>query len=148
MDVNDFFRSPGSQCDVFRYQTICLGLCMASILQTVSLKEARFFAPIGYYEEEQIVGNEFYVSIDVCFAFHAGETDNLGNTLNYEELYRIAAKIMAQRRRLLESAAAEILEEIRQSVGYAEMIEVVIRKSNPPFGGDLYSSQVSLRYNR
>ncbi|MDM1294644.1 dihydroneopterin aldolase [Sphingobacterium sp. N143] len=119
---------------------------MATILQTVSLKEARFYAPIGYYDEEQIIGNEFFVSIDVCFPFHNMETEDLRNTLNYEELYQIAAQVMRPRRKLLESAAAEILDQIREKVSYAIVIEVVIRKSNPPFGGDLSSSQVSLKY--
>ncbi|CAM3613614.1 dihydroneopterin aldolase [Sphingobacterium prati] len=119
---------------------------MATIIQTVSLKEARFFAPIGYYEEEQILGNEFFVSIDVCFPFRNTETEELRNTLNYEELYQIAAKVMQPQRKLLESAAAEILEQIKAAVLHAEMIEVVIRKSNPPFGGDLSCSQVSLKY--
>lgn len=119
---------------------------MATILQTVSLKEARFYAPIGYYEEEQILGNEFFVSIDVCFPFHNTETEDLRNTLNYEELYQITAKVMQPRRKLLESAAAEILEQIRAAVSHAETIVVVIRKSNPPFGGDLSFSEVSLKY--
>lgn len=119
---------------------------MATILQTVSLKEARFYAPIGYYEEEQILGNEFFVSIDVCFPFHNTETEDLRNTLNYEELYQITAKVMQPRRKLLESAASEILEQIRMAVSHAETIVVVIRKSNPPFGGDLSFSEVSLKY--
>lgn len=121
---------------------------MATILQTVSLKEARFYAPIGYYEEEQILGNEFFVSIDVCFPFPHGETENLLHTLNYEELYQIAAKVMQPKRKLLESAAAEILEQVRELVADAESIEVVIRKSNPPFGGDLSFSQVGLKYHK
>ncbi|WP_312186132.1 dihydroneopterin aldolase [Sphingobacterium sp.] len=121
---------------------------MATILQTVSLKEARFYAPIGYYEEEQILGNEFFVSIDVCFPFQNTETEDLHNTLNYEELYQLAAKVMQPKRKLLESAAAEMLNQIRDAVDHAITIEVVIRKSNPPFGGDLSSSQVSLKYNR
>lgn len=130
------------------FGTISLGLCMATILQTVSLKEARFYAPIGYYEEEQILGNEFFVSIDVCFPFKNTETEDLHNTLNYEELYQLAAKVMQPKRKLLESAAAEMLNQIRDALDHAITIEVVIRKSNPPFGGDLSSSQVSLKYNR
>ncbi|MGE8428549.1 MAG: dihydroneopterin aldolase [Sphingobacterium sp.] len=119
---------------------------MATILQTVSLKEVRFYAPIGYYEEERVLGNEFFVSIDVCFPFLNAETEDLNNTLNYEELYQITASVMLPKRKLLESAASEILEQIRKRVSHALTIEVVIRKSNPPFGGDLSCSQVSLKY--
>ncbi|ULT22745.1 dihydroneopterin aldolase [Sphingobacterium sp. E70] len=68
------------------------------------------------------------------------------NTLNYEELYQITARVMQPKRKLLESAAAEILEQIRLGVPHAVMIEVVIRKSNPPFGGDLSYSHVGLKY--
>jgi dihydroneopterin aldolase len=53
---------------------------------------------------------------------------------------------MQPKRKLLESAASEILDQIRLRVADAVTIEVMIRKSNPPFGGDLSCSQVSLKY--
>jgi len=119
---------------------------MARITQTVSLLDARFYSPIGYYPEEQLLGNEFYVSVSVTFPYQNEESENLDNTLNYEELYTMVAKVMKPVRKLLESAAEEILQGVlalRNDITHAS---VRIKKSNPPFGGDLSSSQVELQY--
>jgi len=121
---------------------------MATILQTVSLKEARFYAPIGYYEEEQVLGNEFFVSIDVCFPFLNTETENLKNTLNYEELYQITASVMQPKRKLLESAASEILDQIRLQVADAVTIEVVIRNRTLPLVEIFPAPKLALNISR
>lgn len=121
---------------------------MAKIIQTVSLKDARFYAPIGFYEEEQLLGNEFFLTIDVSFPFQNADAEELKNTLNYEDLYQIANEVMTPTRKLLESAAEEILNRILNQITYAESIYVAIRKSNPPFGGDICASQVALSYFR
>jgi len=78
---------------------------MAQIIQQVSLEEVRFYSPIGFYEEEQILGNEFFVTVSVSFPFKNPDSEDLENTINYEEIYRILVEVMSPRRKLLESAA-------------------------------------------
>ncbi|MBE8714315.1 dihydroneopterin aldolase [Sphingobacterium hungaricum] len=119
---------------------------MATITQTVSLVDARFFSPIGFYPEEQILGNEFFVTVSVSFPFVNEETEELTNTLNYEKLYEVVSKVMSPKRKLLESAAEEILKAIISLQPTCQRAHVKIKKSNPPFGGDLSSSQVELHY--
>ena len=91
---------------------------MGSIIQRVALQDVRFFAPIGFFEEERIVGNEFYVDVSVSFPFGNDDAENLANTLNYAELYELVCSVMQQERKLLESAAQEILEGIRKSYAF------------------------------
>lgn len=119
---------------------------MSTITQEVSLKDLRFFSPIGYYVEERILGNEFFVDITVCFPFQNESSDELRNTLNYEELYTIAGSVMKQERKLLESAAEEILLTVRDKYAFVEKIKIKIRKTTPPFGADHVHTQVSLTY--
>lgn len=114
--------------------------------QIVAIKNARFFAPIGYYEEEQILGNEFFVDTEVRFPFSKMDTEKLENTLNYEELYQLLVKVMTPKRKLLESAAEEILNELIEKYPQTSKAIVSIRKTNPPFGGDTSMSEVSLEY--
>jgi len=121
---------------------------MAQIIQKISLDDIRFYSPIGYYEEEQVLGNEFFVNVSVSFPFKNPDSEDLENTVNYEELYAIIVEVMSPRRKLLESAAEDILNKIVEEYSHVQQIEVSIRKINPPFGGDVAKSVVSLIYNR
>jgi len=118
------------------------------IIQKVSLKEVRFFSPIGFYEEEQVVGNEFYVNVEVTFPFENSDAEDLDNTINYEELYQILVEVMTPKRKLLESALEDILDLILKKYLFIDSAIVSIRKVNPPFGGDLANSEVSLIYTK
>ncbi|MFZ4260690.1 dihydroneopterin aldolase [Sphingobacterium sp. HJSM2_6] len=121
---------------------------MAEITQKIALDQVRFYSPIGFYDEEQILGNEFFVSIAVSFPFKNPDTEDLNNTINYEELYRILLEVMSPKRKLLESAAEDILNRVLEEYAFVDLIDVTIRKVNPPFGGDLANSVVSLHFQR
>ncbi|GGE30665.1 dihydroneopterin aldolase [Sphingobacterium cellulitidis] len=121
---------------------------MVTITQKIALEEVRFYSPIGYYEEEQVLGNEFFVSVSVSFPFNNPDSEEIQNTVNYEELYAILVEVMSPRRKLLESAAEDILNRVVEEYSHVQQIEVSIRKVNPPFGGDLANSVVSLSYSR
>ena len=118
------------------------------VIQKVALREVRFFSPIGFYEEERVVGNEFFVNMEVTFPFKNSDAEDLNNTINYEELYQILLEVMTPKRKLLESALEDILDMVLKKYSFVETAEVAIRKINPPFGGDLANSQVSLSYTR
>lgn len=118
------------------------------ITQKVVLREVRFYAPIGFYEEEQVIGNEFFLNLDVSFPFENSDAEDLKNTINYEELYQILVEVMHPRRKLIESALEDILDMVLKKYNFVQEVNVVIRKSNPPFGGDLANSEVSLAYKR
>lgn len=114
-----------------------------TIRQQVAITNARFFSPIGYYEEERILGNEFYVTLEVNFKIAAIKSDDLGRTLNYELLYSVLQSTMAQERKLLESAAHEIIEKLCLDFDFLDSIKIEIRKMSPPFGGDIAEAKVA-----
>ncbi|SKB63693.1 dihydroneopterin aldolase [Sphingobacterium nematocida] len=118
------------------------------ITQKVSLREVRFYSPIGFYEEEQVVGNEFYVNVDVYFPFQNSDAEDLRNTINYEELYQVVLEVMSPKRKLLESALEDMLDLIMKKFNFAQKVYVAIKKINPPFGGDLANSEVSLLFEK
>lgn len=117
------------------------------ILQTVFLEDVRVFAPIGFYEEEQLLGNEFLVNVSVQFDAAIDDHENLDKTVNYEILYQIIHQVMKPKRKLLESAAHEILKAIHDHFAFANAIDVSIKKLNPPFGGDFAHSKVAVQYS-
>lgn len=118
------------------------------ITQKVALKEVRFFSPIGFYDEEQVVGNEFFVNLEVVFPFENSNSEELENTINYEELYQVLVEVMTPKRKLLESALEDILDIVLKKYLFIDSATVSICKVNPPFGGDLANSEVTLIYNK
>lgn len=118
------------------------------ITQKVALREVRFYSPIGFYDEEQVIGNEFYINVEVIFPFENSDSEDLKNTINYEELYQILVDVMTPKRKLLESALEDILDLILKKYSFVEKAFVSIRKINPAFGGDLANSEVSLSFER
>ncbi|WP_437921635.1 dihydroneopterin aldolase [Sphingobacterium sp. LRF_L2] len=121
---------------------------MAEIIQEVALKDVRFFAPIGFYEEERILNNEFFVDLMIFFPFRNEAPDELPNTVNYAELFQLLQQTMKKERKLLESAAHEILERTLAQYDFITELKVSIRKTTPPFGIDNIHAVVSLHYNK
>lgn len=115
------------------------------ITQTIAIEQARFFSPIGYYEEERLLGNEFFVDVHVAVKVSSESSDELEDTLNYEELYVAISKVMRKERKLLESAAQEILGDLQMKFAHLEGVTVKITKTHPPFGADTAKASVKLK---
>lgn len=114
----------------------------------IKVNDLRFFSHHGFYPEEQILGNEYFVSIEVQFLLQSPLNDELKNTLNYEDLYAIAKKEMANPQKLLETVAGKILNNTRKKSNNIEQIKVNICKINPPFGGDKAKSEIEITWTR
>lgn len=115
---------------------------------TIKIKDAHFYSYHGFYPEENQLGNDYRVSIEATLPLSALVADNMENTLNYELLYRIAKTEMERPRRLLETLAQGMLEEVKKCSPLCEAISIVITKLNPPFGGDKACSEIELHWNR
>lgn len=138
--------------------------------QRVALCDLRFFAYHGFYPEEQVLGNEYFVDVAVSFDYREPETDPaavhndpdsglgaderqkadapFGHTVNYEILYQLIREEMEIPRKLLETACYDIFERLQLNFPFLETITVRIRKSNPPFGGDAATAVVEIDWHR
>jgi len=115
----------------------------------INLENIRFYSYHGFYPEEQILGNEYSLTIKTSFKHNNLEDDQLGNTVNYERLYKIASDSMKEPRKLLETVANDMLEKIQIEFPNLNDIEVSICKLNPLFGGDKSQARVTLHwYNK
>ncbi len=75
-------------------------------MMKIAIHGAEFFAYHGVYPGEQKIGNCFLVDIDVAFTPEKVITDdNLSSTVNYQQLYEIAAEEMKHPRKLIETVA-------------------------------------------
>ena len=115
----------------------------------ISLEGMEFFAYHGYYDEEQKIGNKYAVDVEVeTDLSRAGRKDALAETVNYEELYRLIAKVMGKPARLLEAISYQIIEDIFAAFTAADVVEVSISKFNPPIGGVCQRARVSIKKSR
>jgi dihydroneopterin aldolase len=113
----------------------------------VALHGAEFFAYHGFYPEERKLGTCFIVDIAVEFDQPGNlDEDNLANTVNYEKLYTLICEIMKVPKKLLETVAQAIIDEVKQQYDFVDSIKLTLKKANPPLGGKVAYSAVSLSY--
>ncbi len=104
-----------------------------------------FFAHHGCFKEEQIIGNRFIVNFWAeCDCRKASQSDDICDALNYQEVYNIIKEEMAVTSHLLEHVAGRILKSVKARFPYVECAQVSIDKLNPPLGGRVGSSRVSM----
>jgi len=115
----------------------------------VALHGVEFFAYHGFYPEEQKLGNRFVVDIEVEFtpASDMAE-DDLNNTVNYEQLYEIACEEMKLTKKLIETVAQCIIDNIVKQYNFVDVVKLTINKLNPLIGAKTKSSSVTLTYNK
>lgn len=117
----------------------------------VALHGAEFFAYHGFYPEEQHTGNCFIIDIEVSFegTMNGGlATDDLADTVNYEELYDVCARRMKQPQKLIETVATFIMEDIKTQYSFSDKITVSIKKLNPLAGAKVKYTEIIINYNR
>ena len=111
----------------------------------IFLRNVRFYAFHGVMPQEQKVGGEFLVDLQVGYPFEAAmQSDEVADTLNYAELYDLVKTEMAIPSQLLEHVAGRIVESINQRFPKVASIDLKITKINPPMGADCDGAGVRL----
>jgi len=113
---------------------------------TIKLKQLRFFAHHGLYEEERKVSNEFIVDLEISFDAVATVITKMNETINYIKLYELVKKHMLQTTDLLETLATAIAEDIHQSYSQVKKISIAITKKYPPVIN--FSGNVAVSFER
>ena len=115
----------------------------------IELEGMRFWAFHGCLESEKKKGNLFMVDFTGELDMHdAAASDNLKDTVNYAEIYKIIKKEMGISSDLLEHVAGRIVQAIAEAYPEFLRFSVRISKHNPPVGGPVEWSKVTLSYNR
>ena len=113
---------------------------------TIKLKQLRFFAHHGLYEEERKVSNEFIVDLEVGFDASATVITKMNETINYIKLYELVKKHMLQTTDLLETLAMGITEDIQESYSQVKKVSIAITKKFPPMIN--FSGNVAVNYEK
>ncbi len=114
----------------------------------IALEGMQFYAYHGFYEEENIIGNDYIIDLYVETNFNkAMKTDELPYTINYETIYLICKTEMKKPQKLLETIAANILDRLKYQFQTIQGTRIVIKKLNPPLGGQVSHSMIEIEKN-
>ena len=105
-----------------------------------------FYAYHGCFKEEQIIGTRFLVDLYLETNTEKAEnSDDLADTVNYQEVYLLVKKEMEIKSKLLEHVGRRILDAIKKSYPQVISAELKISKMNPPLGGKMKNVSLTLR---
>ncbi len=112
----------------------------------IRIRNAVFYAYHGAGEDEQALGGNFEVDLDMrCDLSLAAETDSLKKTLDYEKVYALVQQtVLARKYRLLEALAGAIAKGLLHEFFNLEAVTVRIRKPHPPVKGVVDCVEVEL----
>lgn len=114
-------------------------------MTTIALEGIHVHAYHGFYEEEQIIGNDFVVNIYIdANTSKAAKEDDLFSTVNYEMVYHICLAEMKKTTKLIETVAHRIVERINEQFDKVGGVKVEIKKLNPPVGGKVDAASVTV----
>lgn len=117
----------------------------ASEMGQITLEGMEFFAHHGVSDEEQKTGNRY--SVDICMETDLrvpGLSDDLSDTVDYGRVYTLVAEEMQAKSRLLEHLGYRIIHRLKQELTGLTKVTLHVSKYNPPVGGVVYRSKVTL----
>lgn len=112
---------------------------------TIHLQNLQFKAYHGLYAEEKVLGNHFIVDVWVKYLPEVGHITNIGQTINYQDLFAVVTGQMAQPVELLETLTTGIANELLQKFTAITEVDVRVVKKNPPIQN--FTGNVAVSYH-
>ncbi len=101
----------------------------------ITLSNLRFHAFHGVLAQERLVGNDYLLTLRIGYNIsRAMVTDDVTDTLNYAEVYQVAAAEMSIPSLLLEHVAARIGKKLFDKFPDITSMTILLVKQNPPMG--------------
>jgi len=110
------------------------------------MKNCAFFARHGVHDEEEMLGQRFYV--DAVLTVEPGdalEQDRIEGTVNYGVAFGVIEGIVTGKRRfLIEALALEVAKALAERFPQITRSEITVRKPNAPVPGVLDYVEVTV----
>jgi len=114
----------------------------------IRLKNCAFFARHGVFDEEEMLGQRFYV--DAALTVDPGralENDSIEGTVDYGVAFQVIEKIITgERRFLIEALALEVAKALTSRFPQITRAEITVRKPNAPVPGVLDHVEVTVAW--
>ena len=116
----------------------------------IHMKNCAFFARHGVYEQEEFLGQRFYVDARLRVdPGNALENDDIDGTVDYGVAFAEIERIITGKRRfLIEALAFEIAKSLAARFPQIRRAEITIRKPNAPVPGVLDHVEVTVVHER
>ena len=115
----------------------------------IVLEEMRFYAHHGVLEQERLVGNNFTINLTIGLNTYSSlYSDDLNDTINYAEVYKIVQSEMNTPSALLERVLGRIVCKVFKQWSLIDWIDISISKLNPPFTADIKGVKGHRRIDR
>lgn len=113
---------------------------------TIRLKNCAFFARHGVHDEEEFLGQRFFVDAELSVApSSALEDDRIEGTVDYGAAFKVIEEIVTGRRRfLIEALALDVAKALCRAFPQINTASITIRKPNAPVPGILDHVEVSV----
>lgn len=117
-----------------------------TITYTITLKNCAFFARHGVHDEEEFLGQRFFVDAELeVTTANALESDSIDDTVNYGVAFTVIESIVTGRRRyLIEALALDIAKGLCSTFPQIRRARITVRKPNAPVPGVLDFVEVSV----
>lgn len=107
-------------------------------MSKITLENMKFHAYHGCLDFEKEQGNTFFVSLTMELDTNKAElSDNLEDTLNYQEVYDVVKREMERPSDLIEHVARRIKDAVTRTFPSIKSLKIELSKMNPPLGGDV-----------
>ncbi len=115
---------------------------------TITLRNCAFFARHGVYNEEEVLGQRFFV--DAVLTVEGGnslENDDIDGTVDYGKAFKaIERVVMGKRKYLIEALALEVATALCRKFRMISRVEITVRKPHAPVQGVLDTVEVKVVY--
>ena len=115
---------------------------------TITLKNCAFFGRHGVLDQENTLGQRFFV--DAAMEVEAGdalETDLVEQTVDYGLAFALIERVVTgQQRKLIETLAFDIAKALCARFAQIRHVEITVRKPSAPVQGVLDHAEVRVEY--
>ena len=112
---------------------------------TIELNGIRFHAYHGCFERERSEGGSYTVDFSATLDIErAAQSDDLADTVDLQEVYRIIEREMMVPSNLIEHVAARIASSLKEEFPQLLSVTVRLTKLTPPLPGQADSSSVTI----
>ena len=111
----------------------------------ITLENMKFHAYHGFFDFEKADGNTFLVSLTMELDTSTAErTDDLADTLNYQEVYDVVKQQMEIPSDLIEHVARRIYDAVIRHFPQIQSLKISLSKLNPPLGGEVEKVMIEI----
>lgn len=102
---------------------------MSEQTMSIQLNDVQFYAYHGLYKEEQKLGNQFIVNLQIDFIPQVDKIKSIEETIDYVQVYDLVKARMQQATPLLETVVGDIADAILDLYPMANKVYIHIAKA-------------------